>query len=58
MLEVHHEGPSAEPAETKNLGGKLIPEASGQDWKGNRAGESRDSRYVGFARQRSRQKAA
>ena len=31
MLEVHHEGPSAEPAETKNLGGKLIPEASGQD---------------------------
>jgi hypothetical protein len=30
VLEVYHEGPSAGPAETRNLGNRLGPEASGE----------------------------
>jgi hypothetical protein len=63
MLEVYHEGPSAGSVETKNLGDRLRPEASGEGREGNHMGKSHRAKavawnYAGFARQGPRRGAA
>ena len=63
LLEVYHEGPSAGLAETKNLGNRLRPEASGEGREENHMGESHRAKavarhYTGLASQGPRRRAA